>query len=242
MQHWCPASVEDWAVTAADAGALVAAVAALAFPAAAPLRLLVVGAGYSRLAARLAALPCVAELIVTDVDPDALDHQRQLLKECKAKTSVQCLLLDLLEDKPAPFDPVDLLVDKSTLDAILVLKGRTAAKQAVARAFRRLLRPGGVYLNVSMFIPETKRLLSGPGRRCALAQVEYTLARTTRAGRPTRRNQWFCVYLCTASDSVFQSLSGAAVAMGRYALDFRDARKVRTDDLNPGASFFGPAH
>ena len=110
--------------------------------------------------------------------------------------------------------------------------------QAAKQAMRRLLAPDGLYLNLTMFIPESKRIFSSDRQRCLMCELEYTQHRKSRSGRPTVKTQWAAVYIVASSPETFNSLNGRVLAMGTYTLPLQDARKVPSYALKPGAGFY----
>jgi hypothetical protein len=76
--------------------------------------------------------------------------------------------LDLLDLNLVQFAPVDIILDKSTLDAIMALKGHRVAKNVANQAISRLLSPHGLHVNITMFLPETQSVFDIPGLHCLL--------------------------------------------------------------------------
>ena len=106
----------------------------------------------------------------------------------------------------------------------------------------RLLAPKGVYLNITKWIPEMRRVLTGTGRHCTMAVVEYTHVRQTSRGRATNKKQAYCVFLDTLCKQTFALLRDTQLEMRPYKLQFQDMKKVAASSVHPGASFYGSPH
>ena len=80
MENWCPKEVTDWCISSDDTCALVESLLMALKPSNRKPQILIVGAGYTRLALGLCKMPAKYKVIVSDVDEEALRFQRLLMK------------------------------------------------------------------------------------------------------------------------------------------------------------------
>jgi predicted glycosyl hydrolase (DUF1957 family) len=164
-------------------------------------------------------------------------YQKMIVKSAGFEQAIKVFSLDLLNISTT-LDPVEIILDKGTLDAIKILQGQDSAKKVVKQTMNRFMAPHGVYLNITMFIPEMKRIFSATGFKYLMCQLEYTQERKSRRGRSTHKTQWYSVYIAATDSETFRSLTGVVLGRGTYKLPLQDARTVKSCDLKPGAGFF----
>jgi SAM-dependent methyltransferase len=140
------------------------------------------GCGNSDLCARLALNEGFSNLLVTDASPTAVNHAQH---RYAGIAGLRFAVEDAKRLRCAA-GSLGAVVDKGTLDAICSGEGFDCEARAVASSVARALRPGGVWLSVSLMPPN---VIGARMKSCGRAETTHrfaTLPHGVKSSAPIR--------------------------------------------------------